>query len=310
MYHYVRRGRSELPFHPYLHVDDFRRQLDHFAATGGFVSRAAFLAAMAEGRSLGDGYVLTFDDALADHHDAVLPELLKRGLWGLFYVPTGIYADGRMLDVHRIHHLLGAYGGKAVLHSLRGLILPHMLRDEAVEAFRNATYTLQDNDAATGDVKRMLNYYIAYEYREAVIDALVALHPGTVPDTLYMSLTQVKDLQDAGMLVGSHSVSHRLMSKLPIPDQAEEIDRSFAVLETAAGGLTVRSFCYPYGGFHSFTADTERLLAEAGCRFAFNVEPRDVTDADVRDRPLALPRYDCNLFPHGRARIDGERETP
>ena len=61
---------------------------------------------------------------------------------------------------------------------------------------------------------------------------------------------------------------------------------------------TIRSFAYPYGGFHSFNADTEQLLNKHKCRFAFNVESRDINLDDLR-RKQALPRYDCNNFPHG-----------
>lgn len=104
------------------------------------------------------------------------------------------------------------------------------------------------------------------------------------------------------MMIGSHSVSHRIFSKLPVGEQREEIVRSLGFLEEVTSGLGVRTFCYPYGGFHTFTADTERLLEEAGCRFSFNVEARDIADTDLQARRQALPRYDCNLFLHGQAR--------
>src|SRR3546814_2495708 len=102
------------------------------------------------------------------------------------------------------------------------------------------------------------------------------------------------------MIVGGHGVNHLLMSKLSDAEQAEEIDRSLAELGDVLGER-VETFCYPYGGFHSFNATTERLLKEAGVRFSFNVEARDITRADLTGRPQALPRWDCNAFPHGRA---------
>jgi len=44
------------------------------------------------------------------------------------------------------------------------------------------------------------------------------------------------------------------------------------------------------------------VLEENGCLFSFNVEPRDMTTQDILSRPQALPRYDCNMFPHGQCR--------
>jgi hypothetical protein len=66
-------------------------------------------------------------------------------------------------------------------------------------------------------------------------------------------------------------------------------------------GHPVTTFCYPYGGHHTFTADTVGLLKTAGATFCFNVDPRDVTVEDLTNRLQALPRYDCNMFPYGRA---------
>lgn len=306
MYHYVRPPTDGLPFFRYLDLDDFRAQLDHFAATEGFLPRAEFLNAVETGEAPGKGIVLTFDDGFSDHSRHVLPVLRDRGLWGLFYVSTGVYRTRKLLDVHRIHMLLGTYGGAAMLESLRSIVTDAMLPDAHVAAFHDRPYRLQDNDASTDLFKRTLNYYISYEWREAVLDRLMARHlpdEAAIVRDFYMSEAEVRAMQDAGMLIGSHSVTHRVFSKLPVAEQEREIAESFADLDGIAGGLAVRSFCYPYGGFHSFTADTERLLTEQGCRFAFNVEPREIASGDLTGRPQALPRFDCNLFPHGASRL-------
>ena len=48
-------------------------------------------------------------------------------------------------------------------------------------------------------------------------------------------------------------------------------------------GKKVTTFCYPYGGKHAFTADTVSLLEDAGTLFSFDVNPRDITAADLRE---------------------------
>ena len=90
MYHYVRPERADLPYFRYLHAQDFARQLDWLEANMGFVSRDDFERTLATGEPI-PGAVLTFDDGFSDHFDHVLPELTRRGLWGVFYVPTGVY---------------------------------------------------------------------------------------------------------------------------------------------------------------------------------------------------------------------------
>jgi peptidoglycan/xylan/chitin deacetylase (PgdA/CDA1 family) len=110
----------------------------------------------------------------------------------------------------------------------------------------------------------------------------------------------------AGMIVGSHGANHLLFSKLSIDRQREEIEKSFEYLSQVVG-RPVTTFCYPYGGSHAFTSRTMSLLEEAGALFSFDVNPRDVTTQDFRWRRQALPRYDCNMFPHGKASVGAKR---
>lgn len=117
-----------------------------------------------------------------------------------------------------------------------------------------------------------------------------------------MTPQMLRAVHERGIIIGSHSLSHRVLSNLSEAEQRREITASFEWLDEIVGGLSVRTFCYPFGGFHTFDETTERLLEEIGCRFAFNVEPRDINERDLRERPLALPRYDCNQFPYGQAR--------
>lgn len=299
MYHYVRPRSDDLPYLRYLALDDFRRQLDHLGERYGFVERGAFLDAVEGHGPLPEGVLPTFDDGFVDHHAHVAPELEARGLFGVFYVPTGPPVTGRALDVHRVHHLLGLHGGPAMLARLGHLVEERMLTHRGVEEFRSATYVDQDDHRAATRFKRILNYLIDDAWRTRVIDALMDEATAARLAGLYLDAGMVRDLQGRGHLVGSHTVTHRVSSTLPVEVQREEIEASFAWLDEATGGLPCRTFCHPYGGFHTFTDDTERLLDAAGCRFAFNVEPRDVTDRDLRGRPQALPRWDCNAFPHG-----------
>src|SRR3954464_15458059 len=114
LYHYVRPGPLGWQRLKYLHLDNFRRQLDWLAENVGFLPRQEFLNSVANCQP-GNGAVLTFDDGFSDHYRYVLPELVSRKLWAIFYIPTGVYTSGRLLDVHRIHLLAARCGGAACL---------------------------------------------------------------------------------------------------------------------------------------------------------------------------------------------------
>jgi peptidoglycan/xylan/chitin deacetylase (PgdA/CDA1 family) len=306
MYHYVRPAPSDLPHFRYLHVESFERQLDWLAQHHRFVGREELFAAVAAGRAP-EGVVLTFDDGFSDHLRYVLPALVRRGLWGMFFIPTAILDAERLLDVHRIHWLLGRLGGVEALARLRPLLSPELLPDRDVAAFRNETYRSQTNDEATTLFKRCMNYFVAYAHREALLDRLMAeqlVDERALCRDLYLSREDLAALRDAGMEMGSHGHEHLVFSKLDPARQRTEIERSFDLLRRATGA-PVRSFCYPYGGRHTYTDVTQRLLTEAGARLSFDVDPRDATHDDVARRPQALPRYDCNQLEHGQASYGG-----
>lgn len=307
MYHYVRPAPEGLPFFRYLHIDDFARQLDWFERHDRFVTREEFERASVTGE-VPEGVVLTFDDGLADHYSYVLPMLLERRLFGLFYTCTAPLERQKLLDVHRIHLLLGRLGGHVASQRLCDCLNPEMLSDRDVTEFREATYTTQDNDRATTSFKRIMNYIISYEHRERLLDQLFTQEFGDEGDArgFYLNAEQIREMDRRGMVVGSHGVNHYVFSKLPLEQQRDEIVRSFDSLGSLLG-KRVATFCYPYGGRHTFTEETITLLDRAGCLYAFDVNPRAVTATDLIENRQALPRYDCNRFPHGRASLGTTR---
>ncbi len=303
MYHYVRCGSADLPWFRYLHVQDFKKQLDVFQGVYDFVSVERFMEAFQKGQSIPNSAVLTFDDGLKDHY-AVAQELQRRGLWGVFYIPTGPYATGKLLDVHRVHMLIGKYGGQKILDALNDLVSEDMVLDEHMSQFQEVTYTRQDNDAATKQVKQLLNYFISYDRKQLVLDKLMEnFFPNeeALCAEYYISEGEMEEMRDMGMVLGGHSVSHPVFSRLAFKEQEAEIVGCFSYLESVLGSLPVKTFCYPYGGDHSFNADTVRGLEREGVAFSFSVQQQDISDCDLVERPQALPRYDCNQFPHGQA---------
>jgi len=58
------------------------------------------------------GVILTFDDGLRDHYKYVFPKLKEHNLWGIFYISTAPFHNKKLIDVHRIHMLVGKYGGR------------------------------------------------------------------------------------------------------------------------------------------------------------------------------------------------------
>ena len=303
MYHYVRKFDSNFPNFRFLDVENFEKQLDYFKEQFGFVTKDELLIALKE-KKLGSAkgkVILTFDDAMSCHYDYVYKTLIKRKLWGIFYVPTQPYQKGKVLDVHRIHLLCGAYSGEELLSTLRAFLKEEMIPDKKREEFREKTYERQDNYEGISEFKRILNYFVSYYYREKLIDSVArALNYVFHTSKFYVSFKKLHQMMKSGNLIGSHTVSHPVMSKLSAIEQNEEIEHSFGFLQSKLQ-LDLKTYCHPYGGFHSFNKETVRALTKKNVAFSFNVESRDISDDDLTSSIQFLPRYDCNQFPFGKA---------
>lgn len=304
MYHYVREDRALTPKYYYLDLSDFRNQLDHLQETFGFVDRQDFLAAVrGNADSVPSGVVLTFDDGLRDHYDVVFPELKRRNLWGIFYVPTAPFEQNQLLDVHRIHILLSKVPGSELLsHTVEVVdedVIPNKRRDE----YRKETYRAHDDTDATKQAKRILNYFVDQQFQTDTLDTLVDRLGIEEAETseFYLTCRQIREMHNDGMIIGAHTVTHPVLSTLDESKQRQEISESFDLIDGIVGGLSVRTLCYPYGHELTYDKTTLSILESVNCEFSFKLESTDISEQDVQAFPHSLPRYDCNEFPFGEA---------
>lgn len=80
-----------------------------------------------------------------------------------------------------------------------------------------------------------------------------------------MNASEIKAMHDSGLVeVGGHTVTHPRLTRLPIDQQRDEIERNKRDLE-AIVGEPLLSFAYPYG---EHDACSKQLVREAGYRFA------------------------------------------
>lgn len=304
MYHYVRTEDPEYPNLKHLHFDDFRRQLDFFEKEYGFITKEDFTDCITRGITK-KGVVLTFDDGFFCHYEFVFQELLNRNLWGIFYIPTKPYIDKEILDVHKVHLILSKYSPEIIYSSLVDNLDESFLDKTRLDEFRKHTYLDQKNDSYTLYIKRVLNYYIKYEFRNKTISNLMSSffsNEVKIQKNFYLKKEQIQEMHNKGMIIGSHTVNHKVMSRLSEIEQKHEINNSFEYLNNLLNGLYHKTYCHPYGGFHSFNNKTEEILSKSGCLYSFNVENRDIESFDIKSRPHALPRYDCNFFKYGQVR--------
>ena len=99
---------------------------------------------------------------------------------------------------------------------------------------------------------------------------------------------ELKELGDSGLVeIGSHSVTHPMLSAQSPDVQRDELAQSKRELEKIIG-RPVNSFSYPYGGAGAVSENTIRLVRDAGYKVAVANFAALVTR---RSEPYWLPRY-------------------
>lgn len=98
-----------------------------------------------------------------------------------------------------------------------------------------------------------------------------------------MDCAQVRDWLAAGHLIGSHTLSHPQLTRIPMSSVREEIVASKKKLEDLFG-VTVDLFCYPYGDWNEAVLEAVQAAGyRAACTTEFGLNTPDTP-------PFALKR--------------------
>lgn len=303
MYHYVREFNKEIPYLRFLDIKNFKKQLDYFEEKYGFVSREEWENSIVNKNyeNYSNKIILTFDDALFCHFKYVLPELINRKIWGIFYIPSAPYIEDRILDVHKIHLLSGVFNSETLLNTTYLFIKPYMVLLNSKKRFENKVYKMQNNSDNILKFKKLFNYFIKEEFRSKILDKIAShLNFNFNLKNFYISEKQIIRLKEKGMIIGAHTHNHKLLSSLTYEQQKKEIDNSFEFLNNI-GISGLKTFCYPYGGEHSYNKNTIKYLKKLNVDFTFSVENKDIEINDLKNHVQNLPRYNCNFFRFGKA---------
>jgi peptidoglycan/xylan/chitin deacetylase (PgdA/CDA1 family) len=84
-----------------------------------------------------------------------------------------------------------------------------------------------------------------------------------------MNQTQVREWLSLGFEIGAHTLTHPLLSTIPIPEAKNEIAGSKKKLEDLFG-VHVEHFAYPWGDYNDAVVD---LVGEAGFKTACTCDP-------------------------------------
>jgi len=296
-YHYVRDvERTRFPSIRALSVRGFAAQLDSLQERYDIIDGPAFEQALADAGGFDrPTALLTFDDGFVDHYEHVCPELVSRGLGGMFFV-AGATLGSRptLLNVHKTHFLLAELGAERFAAAVSAALESEGVHVAATGA-RDGIYRY--DEAPDVRIKRVLNYEAPYPVADRVLSTLFERHvddPDVFARALYLTPGQIGEMAAAGMTFGFHTETHPVLSRLDREAQRAELRDGVRLIRELTGQRMV-AFCYPYGFTHTYNADTVEVLEECGYSMAFNTARRDaMIGVDAR---YELPRFDTRDVP-------------
>jgi peptidoglycan/xylan/chitin deacetylase (PgdA/CDA1 family) len=216
--------------------------------------------------------IITFDDGYIDNYAIAFPILKK------YQTPAAFYIATDYLDEPHIPWW----------DEIAWLIRHSKVNSVQLKSWNKAV------DISTGliaDIVRAVLRVIKLEKDRTMADKIAELAnicqcnmPDELRNTpLFINWDQAKEMSDNGMHIGSHTLSHTILSHLPETSQANEIIKSKKRIE-ARLNKEVTSIAYPVGGRTAFTETTQKLTQEANYKLAFSFIPGVIHSFEKNER--------------------------
>jgi peptidoglycan/xylan/chitin deacetylase (PgdA/CDA1 family) len=300
MYHYVREIKdSEFPHLRGVEFNQFKKQLDFIVKNYNVIRAEDLINFYVNGAELPDNTcLLTFDDGYKDHKKFVLPELLKRGLKGVFFPPVKSIIDRELLDANAIHFILSSENNDSqLLEKILKLCSENSIDQDIIDTWKKENYIIDDKFDSPNRIliKRLLQYLIPTNIRKKIISIMFKQVMGLAceefADDFYLNKDDLKLFIDNGMYVGGHGYKHDRLSQLSYQEQKLDINKTIQFLKSINAPTKNWIMCYPYGDCNKNTID---ILQNSECALAF----KDTGGQTLleKKKKYELARYDIKEF--------------
>lgn len=204
---------------------------------------------------------ITFDDGYSDNYHNAFPILKKYSAPATIFLLVGHIEKDNLFWWDKISYAI--HYAQVTQLSIKGLG-NYSLRSNAEKA--KATISI------FGHLKQ-----IPEAEKNRTVDSIMALCLTEIPDglakRLILSWHQVKEMSDAGISFGAHTMSHPILTRVSLERVREEIRDSKRIIEEKLG-RNITSFSYPGGKNGDYNESVVKMVEAAGFECAVTVMPR------------------------------------
>jgi peptidoglycan/xylan/chitin deacetylase (PgdA/CDA1 family) len=241
------------PYFTGLPVETFRAQAEMLARHWTVLPLGELVQLAARNELPRRAAAITFDDGYRDNHDNAFPILADLGLPATIFLATGVIDTGRPLWHDRVFDGFRRTRRPSVRAGTLELAL------DTPDRKHRALHALLDHLRAQTPGDR----------EEAIRAVLSELDLEENPELGDRMLTwaQVREMHAAGIEFGAHSVSHPILTRMPLDAALEEIQASRRAIQEHLG-CRVDLFAYPNGARSDFSEPIKAGLRREGFRAA------------------------------------------
>ncbi len=241
-------------------VAEFDWQVRHIREHYHALTFADAMQCLQERRDLPrNAIVITFDDGFYDNYANAFPVLKKHGIPATFFVSSGYIGSGETFWFNQVARMINGNPGKFFTVESRDFKLPEDIasRLELVPEVLNLLKQVPNQSRLDylRDIARQLNH---------VDDCDALARP--------MNWEQVKEMSNNGCEIGSHTVSHPILTQISAQQLSREIHDSKKEIE-ARIGREIHSISYPEGMDYAYNKNVLNEVDEAGYAFGATYVP-------------------------------------
>lgn len=265
-------------FFPGIPTGVFAQQMEYLASQWNVLPLEEALERVKQRDVPDNAIVVTFDDGYRDNFLGAFPILKRLSLPATIFLATGAIGTGVTLWHDR------------VFSAFRETHVP-VLTGMPSKRDQHDLQTIEQKLAAQDKILRFI-WSMGEHDRTRWIDQLVQqLQVSSHQDASRVMLTwdEIRLMHGQGVSFGAHTVTHPILSQLPLHRAVEELQQSKATIERELQ-TPVRTFAYPIGRREDYNEDTQRLVRKAGYTCALTTVPGTNTDrADPYELRRATP---------------------
>ena len=278
MYHRVGPKTDDWSFEP-LSLQSFEKQIVYFCRNYEVISVDQLVNYIQLRKSLPEKAVaITFDDGYKDNYLYAYPMIKKYHVPATIFITTGHIGTGKLFWWDLVNYV--------IQHSN---VNPLNLGKEGCYLIQSETEKIHSNFIICEKMKKMPENEKNFLIKRLIGISNIKNIPSEVGNQLILSWDEIKEMSSEGINFGAHSISHPVLTNMPLEQAKFEIIQSKKDIEKQLGRETI-GFSYPDGNFNSTIS---KYIQESGFSWAVSTFPNKLlssTDIPYELSRLSVPR--------------------